>query len=167
MNRQIIQIAAVLCAASALAACAQPRPKVSAELNRDAFPVGNLPANPLHWKLISSSIDTARSTMSTLYGNDVAVTYVRSHAEHSYPPASILSLVTWSQKEDNRWYGAQIPNRVQSVEFVFVTATPENLPHYAYQLYSGSPLVKNSSEEGLAPSDRAIYLLSQRAAVLP
>lgn len=166
MNRHILHMAGLLCAALALAACANPRPKVSAELNRDASPVGNLPANPMHWKLISSSIDTNRS-MSTLYGNDVAVAYARSHAEHSYPPGAILSLVTWSQKQDSRWFGAQIPSRVQSVEFVFVTATPENLPHYAYELYTGSPLVKISGDEGPAPSDRAIYILSQRAAVLP
>lgn len=149
------------------AACAHPRPKVSAELNRDASPVGNLPANPMHWKVVSSSIDSNRATMATLYGNDVAVAYARTHTEHNYPAGSTLSLVTWAQKEDPRWFGAQIPKRVQSVEFVFITATPENLPHYEYQQYTGSPLVKLSSDEGAAPNDRAVYVLSQRAAVLP
>src|SRR6187549_1011852 len=79
-------------AAFALAGCAQPQPKVRAELNREAWLVGNLPANPLHWKVISASMDTDRATMSTLYGNDVAVAYARSHADHDYPAGAIISL---------------------------------------------------------------------------
>jgi hypothetical protein len=154
-------------AALALGGCAQPQPGVRAELNREASVVGNLPANPLHWRVISASMDTDRATMSTLYGNDVAVAYARSHGDHDYPAGAIISLVTWTQKEDPRWYGAQIPNHVQSVEFVFVTAAPDGRPSYTYQRFSGSPLMKSSADEASAASARAATILAQRAAVLP
>ena len=40
--------------------------------------------------------------MSTLYGNEIAVKYARTHAEHNYPDGAILALVTCSQHEDPR-----------------------------------------------------------------
>ena len=168
MRSHTLCAVSILLAAAAIVGCAHDQPKVRAELNRDASPVGNLPANPLQWKIVSSSIDTNRSTMSTLYGNDIAVVYARSHAERDYPSGAILSLVTWTQKEDSRWFGAWIPNHVQSIEFVFVTAAPDGHRQYSYQQFTGSPLTKSSSDDNTStPTPRAAWLLSQRAAVLP
>ncbi|MGA8500453.1 MAG: cytochrome P460 family protein, partial [Candidatus Sulfotelmatobacter sp.] len=129
--------------------------------------VGPLPANPLQWKIITSTIDKADSTMSTLYGNDVAVRYARANSQHNYPAGSVLSLVTWTQREDDRWFGAKIPDRVKSVEFVFVDAAADGRQSYSYQQYEGAPLTMASEQKGFAPNDRATYLLTQRAAVLP
>ena len=39
--------------------------------------------------------------MSVLYGNDVMAQYARSNARPDYPPGSVLSLVTWTETEDN------------------------------------------------------------------
>ena len=66
--------------------------------------------------------------MSTLYGNDVAVRYARMNPQQDYPAGSVLSLVTWVQREDGHWFGAKIPGPVKSVEFVTVTAGPNNHP---------------------------------------
>src|ERR1700722_15251288 len=52
--------------------CAGDNPKTSATPNQSASLPGQLPANPLQWKVITSMADHADSTMSTLYGNDVA-----------------------------------------------------------------------------------------------
>ena len=147
--------------------CASHEPRISATVNRNASLVGDLPANPLQWKVVTSAINTEDSTMSTLYGNDVAVGYARSISQHNYPSGSILSLVTWTQRDDDRWFGAAIPDQVKSVEFVSVGVTPDGRPLYSYQDYEGKPLKRVTTQEGGTLTDRTAYLLSQRAAVMP
>lgn len=147
--------------------CSSNPSPVSASLNRNAALVGDLPANPLRWKVITSTIDRSNSTMATLFGNDPAVEYARSHSQHDYPAGSALCLVTWTQREDARWFGAKIPDRVKSVEFVTVAARTNEGPSYTYEEYAGAPLKKVSAQQSEAPKERATYLLSQRAAVLP
>ncbi len=102
-----------------LLGCSGDEPKISATLNQSASLVGDLPANPLQWKVISSAVSKEDSTMSTLYGNDLAVHYARTNSQRDYSNGSVLSLVTWTQREDSRWFGAKIPDEVKSVEFVF------------------------------------------------
>jgi hypothetical protein len=147
--------------------CSGAGPKVSATINQSASLVGSLPANPLQWKIITSTINQSDSTMSTLYGNDVAVSYARANSQHNYPTGSVLSLVTWTQREDDRWFGARIPDRVKSVEFVFADAAEDGRPSYSYREYQGTPLTMVSEQKGFTPNDRTAYLLAQRAAVLP
>jgi hypothetical protein len=48
-----------------------------------------------------------------------------------------------------------------------VASAPNGKPSYSYQDYEGAPLKQLFADEGLTPNDRATYLLSQRAAVLP
>jgi hypothetical protein len=105
--------------------------------------------------------------MCTLFGNDLAVQYARSHSQRDYPAGSVLSLVTWKQQEDGRWFGGRIPAAPKSVEFVTVRAGAENRLSYSYQEFNGAPLKKVTDQEGPAPNERAEYLLSQRAAVMP
>jgi hypothetical protein len=69
--------------------------------------------------------------------------------------------------EDSRWFGANIPDRLKSVEFVFVRGSADGRSLYSYEQYEGTPLKRVSAQEGLTPNDRAGYLLSQRAAVMP
>jgi len=150
-----------------MSGCSVAEPKISATINQSASLVGQLPANPLQWKVITSAVNHADSTMSTLYGNDVAVSYARANSQHNYPAGSVLSLVTWIQREDDRWFGARIPDRVKSVEFVFVEAAADGHQTYSYREYEGAPLTMAMEQKGFAPNDRAAYLLAQRAAVLP
>ena len=147
--------------------CSSNERRTSPTFNQSASLVGTLPANPLQWKVITSMIVRTDSTMSTLYGNDLAVEYVRTHAQHDYPVGSQLSLVTWTQQEDPRWFGAKIPEAVKSVEFVTVASTQDGRPSYSYSKYEGSPLQKSVAQESPTPNERAAYLLSQRAAVMP
>jgi len=141
----------------------QVNPRVATRLNQDAALVGELPSNPLQGRVITSWINKQDATMSTLYGNDVAVQYARTSAEMKYPTGAVLSVVTWAQQEDPRWFGGKIPQTTKAVEFVTVTGPGATL----YQRYEGSPLKKVASVEGNDPTERAAYLLAQRAAVMP
>jgi Cytochrome P460 len=147
--------------------CAKENPRVITTLNQTAFLDGSLPANPLRWKVITSAIDHRDATMYTVFGNDQAVQYARSNAGHDYPAGSVIALVTWTQQEDPRWFGGSIPAAPRSVEFVTVNANSGHQPTYSYEEYAGVPLKKVSAQQSSAPADRAAYLLSQRAAVMP
>jgi hypothetical protein len=147
-----------------LAGCSRENARVKTTLNHEAALVGDLPSNPMQGKVITSWVDKQASTMTTVFGNDVAVRYARTNPVAQYPVGSVLSVVTWSQQEDPRWFGGNIPARAKSVEFVSVgTGTAA----YTYQRYEGSPLKKVASEDGATPNERAAYLLGQRAAVMP
>jgi hypothetical protein len=147
--------------------CTDSGSHVTAEINESAALPGNLPYNPLQWKVITTAINRQDSTMYTLYGNDVAVQYARTNSQNDYPVGAVLSLVMWTQRDDSRWFGAKIPDRVKSVEFVAVGPGQDRRPSYSYQDYEGAPLKKAATHEGLVPNERAAYLLSQRAAVMP
>jgi hypothetical protein len=132
-------------------------------MNTEASLTGTLPYNPLAWKVVTSWVNDRNGTMSTLYGNDVAVQYARSNAAHTYPAGSVLALVTWAQRDDPHWFGAKIPSAPQSVEFVVVPSSPEASP--TYQRYTGSPLTLAATTD--ADATRIDYLTAQRAAVMP
>ena len=158
--KEIYLFSAVL--AAGLVSCSdKTNPRVATRLNDEAALVGELPSNPLKGRVITSWVNKRDATMSTLFGNDVAVQYARTNAEMKYPAGSVLSVVTWSQQEDPRWFGGSIPQKTRAVEFVKVMGPGA----YSYQRYEGSPLKK--VEDGVAPNDRASYVLSQRAAVMP
>lgn len=125
-----------------------------------------LPANPLKWRVITSSIDPKNSTMSTLYGNVTAVQYARANSKHDYPPGSQIALVTWTRRDDPRYFGARIPDHIQSIEFVRVTELPGETK-FVYEKFEGTPLAKTQSAESDKASPAATALLNLRAAVLP
>ncbi|HZV85997.1 MAG TPA: cytochrome P460 family protein [Candidatus Binatus sp.] len=150
-----------------LTGCSGDEPRISAQFNQAASLTGDLPANPLQWKIVTAEINKADSSMSTLYGNDLAIAYARTHSQHDYPAGSILALVTWTQTEDTRWFGANIPAQVKSVEFVTVESAADGTQSYSYQKFGGAPLKTLSTQQSLTPSERMAYLLSQRAAVMP
>ena len=79
-----------------LTGCSKINSRVATRLNQDATLTGNLPVNPLQWKVITTSISQKDSSMSTIFGNDIAVQYARSAAGHNYPIGSMISLVVWS-----------------------------------------------------------------------
>jgi hypothetical protein len=150
--------------------CSSPPPPevLAAHLNPGAAITGRVPANPVEdWRVITSFADDSTSTMSTLYGNSVATLYARRNAQHDYPAGSVVSLVTWTQREDPRWYGAQIPGQSQSIEFVTVGSLRGGKPFYTYEKYEGTPLAKTVEQDSPKPNKREAFLLSLRAAVLP
>jgi cytochrome P460 len=165
-QRKLLHLLALVCSLGLLGCSGRPS-AAAPTLNQNAALPGDLPMNPLPWRVITSMADKTSSTMSTLYGNDLAVDYARAHSDRGYPDGSALALVTWTQRNDPRWYGAKIPARVSSVEFLTVGALPDGHATYSYLEYSGAPLKQASAEQTAAPSGRALFLLAQRAAVLP
>jgi hypothetical protein len=153
--------------AASICGCSKENPRVTTRLNAEASLTGSLPWNPLQGRVITSWIDPGNATMSTLYGNDAAIKYARTNSQHAYPAGAILSLVTWKQQEDERWFGAKIPAAPQSVEFVTVGSAPDHSVTYSYKEFRGKPLQLTSAADTSAPDDRATYLLSQRAMVMP
>jgi hypothetical protein len=164
MNKALLLSAAL---SLSIMGCSNENPRVVTRLNQEASLVGALPANPLGWKVITSAVNKQDHTMYTLFGNEAAIQYARTNSQHDYPAGSVLSLVTWDQQEDIRWFGGKIPMMPKSVEFVTVAVGPDNKPSYSYASYEGTPLKEISTQEGLAPESRAAYLVNQRAAVMP
>ena len=128
---------------------------------------GDLPYNPLRWNVVTSAVSRQAGTVYTVFGNDRAVGYARSGAEGNYPVGAVVSLVTWTQRPDPRWFGGMIPGAVKSVEFVSVVYDGEHHPEYVYTEYRGSPLKIVSAQTETLPAGRAAYLLAQRGAFLP
>jgi hypothetical protein len=149
-----------------LIGCSQPNARVIMRFNRDAEVSGELPYNPLQWEVIASTLNHNDHTLATVLGNDQAIAYARKNATHAYPAGSVLSVITWSQEEDPRWFGGNIPGNGRSVE-VLEVQSGQDYETYLYTLYGGSPLRKLVSREEKSPTGRAAYILGQRAAVMP
>ena len=129
-----------------------------ASTNRPAALEGQLPYNPLAWKAITAWTNPRQGTMSTLYGNDTAVTHVRSGSADPYPRSSVLAVVTWAQREDPHWFGGRIPGEVVSVELVSVGSDGAS-----YGRYAGSPLTRTADEDAA----RQAAIMSMKGAQLP
>ena len=119
-----------------------------------------LPENPLLLSPITFSVNPNKAVMSTLYGNKTAFQHAVTKADSFYPNGAVLYEVTWKQKADSLWYGANIPDQIISVEKVQFTenAVPK------YELYAGHPLKKVSSND---ENKRISFVISQRMAVTP
>jgi hypothetical protein len=116
--------------------------------------------HPLAGKVIATIVNTREGTMSTLYGNDLAVRSARSG--QAYPAGSVVSFVTWSQRDDPHWFGGRIPRGLASVETVRfgVGGAP------VYGRYEGMPLAKKMPDAGLV-AQRVQYITGKKASVLP
>jgi mono/diheme cytochrome c family protein len=121
----------------------------------------NLPHQPLVWGAITMYVDPKNHTMATLYGNDAAMDAVEAHrAAPVYPASAVLALVTWTQREDPHWFGARIPDRPLSVEFVEAGAQPR------YRRFSGSTLEEDQGAAKIS-AERAGFMLGLAPAPLP
>jgi Haem-binding domain/Cytochrome P460 len=69
------------------------------------------------WRPLTMDVDPKTRTMATLFGTDTGTT---------------RALVTWTQRDDPHWFGARIPDALQSLKFVDSSAyrglTPASLP---------------------------------------
>jgi hypothetical protein len=119
-----------------------------------------LPENPLVFIPLTFSINPKEASMSTLYGNKTAMEHAKTNRGNAYPAGSLLYEVTWKQKPDSLWYGANIPEEITQVERVVFNG--DSLPEY--QLYSGHPLKKVNAP---SPDQRIAFITSQQIAGNP
>jgi hypothetical protein len=118
----------------------------------------NLPHQPLVWGAITMYVDPKNHTMATLYGDEAAMDAVEAH--RSYPAGAVLALVTWTQRDDPHWFGARIPDRPLSVEFVEAGGQPH------YRRFSGTALEEDEGATKIA-AERASFMLGLPPAQLP
>jgi hypothetical protein len=111
-------------------------------------------------RVIASSINKKRKTMSTLYGNSKAVSRARSG--QPVGAGEELVLITWRQKADENWFGANIPANVTSVEKI---VTSDNLLSVNYQRYEGPALTLATDTSGR--NHRIIAIFAQKSSILP
>ena len=128
---------------------------------------GELPLDPLQWRVIGSIVDPSASTMSTLFGNEVAVQAARSGRIGRYPPGAVLSLVTWKRQDDVHWFGARIPGPPESIEVVAVHDAARSGSPFEYQAYRGAPLRKAPAPDAPTVEVRVERILGQPPAVMP
>ena len=115
---------------------------------------------PLRSRFITTLVNPQTHTMSTLYGNEVAVNCARSGLP--YKPGSTLTLVNWAQREDAHWFGGRIPKSVASAEVVIFSSGGE----LGYRYYEGPGLVRKNPPAGAYP-DRVDYITALKASVVP
>lgn len=119
-----------------------------------------LTENPLLENVLTTVTHPTDSTMQTLYGNGIAWDFANTHSDLQCPVGSKLYLVTWKQKPDSLWFGANIPKEIVFIEEVkFIEG---NSPSYTF--YQGKPLKKASSNNS---SGRLSYILSLKMAITP
>ena len=124
--------------------------------------------NPLEWKVITSSVNKTDGSMSTLYGNELAARAARAGGGQPYPAGAVLAWVSWLQREDEHWYGANIPGAIRSIEKVtFINASNTPGQEASYDSYVGSPLRKIIEKDPVTVRDRVTYIGSLRNSVLP
>jgi hypothetical protein len=150
-------------------------PITAAKLSRDevvnngaaALPQ-SLPYRPLGRKVVTMFVDPKAHTMATLFGNDVAMQAVAARGSSfgkspAYPAGSVLSLVTWNQREDPHWFGGRIPNSPLSVEFAETGASGTA---GIYRCYDG-PFLKEHALRTEEAVKRSGFLLNLAPASLP
>jgi hypothetical protein len=113
-------------------------------------------ALPLRGKFVTELANDTNRTMSTLYSSAPVI------VAGGYAVGTVLSLVTWTQQDDGRWFGGRIPNMVQSVEQIRIGA--DGKPEYA--AFSGAGLSKKDVAADVA-AQRVQYILGKRAVVTP
>jgi len=116
------------------------------------------------YKVISSYIDQKDSTMSILYGNDLArKTFIAT--ENRLVPGEMLALVTWKQKADENWFGANIPGSVKTIELIKTSDNNNGATSIAYNQYKGKEFTP--SNDTTNNQARIKYIFSQQPSVMP
>ncbi|MFB9845454.1 hypothetical protein [Mucilaginibacter ginsenosidivorans] len=118
-----------------------------------AFGISNL-------GLIASSINKRQHTMATLYGNSVSVS--RSRSNGPIAPGEKLVLVTWKQKPDEHWFGANIPADVESVEQITTASDPQTI-HYSRYMRKQHGIVRDTTGQ----NGRIKSIFAMQASIMP
>ena len=114
-------------------------------------------------KIIASFINKKAGTMSTLYGNALALKK-SIDLNKALAGGELFTLVTWKQQPDEHWFGANIPGDLQSVEVLRTDPNGGNID-INYQRYEGKEFVLSS--DTLHKIERIRFILDQRPSVMP
>jgi len=113
-------------------------------------------------KVINSSINKAQGTMSTLYGNQLALINFKSDS-NKLAPGEVIELITWKQQADEHWFGANIPGNLQALEVIKTGLGP--LASTTYYRFLGRTLKPDN--DTTKNQSRINYIFEQKASVMP
>jgi hypothetical protein len=119
--------------------------------------------SPAGLKVITSFINRKSGTMSTLYGNPLALKSATG-LNKALAGGEAFTLVTWKQQPDEHWFGANIPGDLQSVEILKTISNGDTVA-INYQRYEGKAFAQNS--DTLMKNKRIKFILDQRPSVMP
>ena len=115
----------------------------------------------MSFKVITSFINKKQGTMSTLYGNELALK-AATVGTGTVTAGEVFALVTWKQQADDHWFGAKIPANLLSVEYV---KTGEENNHISYQKFEGKNLTLSTDTSN--NQARIEYIFDQKPSVMP
>ncbi|HEY0174866.1 MAG TPA: cytochrome P460 family protein [Pedobacter sp.] len=133
------------------------------QINKEASLPASFNFSKMGLKVITSSINQKLATMSTIYGNDLALETAKTGK--SIRPGETLAMIIWKQQEDQRWFGAKIPGKIQSLEMIRTMPDAGNGTKVVYQRFEGPQLVLKSDTTGNAESIK--YIFAQQPSVMP
>jgi hypothetical protein len=135
----------------------------SGNINTKASFPDSFKFSPAGLKVINSSINKKHGTMSTLYGNPLALKKAMGFNKEVVAGEE-FTLVTWQQQPDAHWFGANIPGDLQSVEVLKTTSNGGTVA-INYHQYEGKNLVLNT--DTLHQGERIKYIFDQRPSLMP
>lgn len=115
----------------------------------------------LHLIIINTSINKKDSTISVLYGNKSAYEQLKQ-GRGNLGAGQLLALVTWKEQTDPHWFGANIPGRFLSVEYVRPKDDGKGI---VYQRLLGAGLEADADTSN--NSERTAFITKQRPSVMP
>lgn len=121
----------------AITGCRKPQPSTDDLFNTSAKLEASLPYPVLSWTPLTTLVDRSQQHQSILFANDIAATAAR--ANQAYPSGAMVGLVTWQQRADPHWFGARIPGRPVSVEFVEFSGSAARYRSFAGPLLTEQP----------------------------
>jgi hypothetical protein len=160
MKTNIILLASL---AFSLAACTDKTNTANLVNEKAAIPASyNFSQKGL--KVVASFINKKQHTMSTLYGNELALKTEQSGSTNKVSGEE-LTLITWNQQDDDHWFGAKIPSYLKSIEVVKTSGSGQNSIAITYSCYEGKALIL--STDTTHNQDRIKYIFDQKPSILP
>lgn len=145
-----------------VAACSNPTDPGKL-INKEASLPEAFNFNKMGLKVVNSSINQKKATMSTLYGNDHALNALK--ADSGIRAEEVLAFITWKQKEDEHWFGAKIPGDLQTLELIKTSKDVNGQLKVSYRRFEGSKLALSNDTTGNAQSIK--YIFAQKPSVMP
>ena len=139
-------------------------PTVSELTNTKASLPPSFNFDQLGLKAITTFINKKQGTTSTLYGNPLALKTAIA-GTNKIVAGEVLALVTWKQKADENWFGANIPGAVNTIELIKTSAGSGGAPVVAYSLYKGKEFIL--SKDTTDNHARIKYIFDQQPSVMP
>lgn len=133
--------------------------------NQEASLPDSFSISKMGLKVITSSINNNTHTMSTLYGNDLALKMASQGRNTEIQPGEVMALITWNQQDDDRWFGARIPGNIHSLELLKTVPVKDGKAGINYRRFEGEKLTLNS--DTLHNQESIKYIFDQRPSVMP